>query len=173
MISSRRPYNSDKALVSNHGPPRAGSKHWIMKLKLNIDDMTDEFFEGTRLLGVVAPVKDYQFCWQLNNRLRFDFRINHEIEIQLTKKQRKYFFGVFEYQESNNSLQHFLYNNQFEGEYLLPEFKHLDFLWLLKGDMVTDEKLGDLINCIKTMPSVQLVTELVQEKIRNKGHLIF
>ena len=24
---------------------------------------------------------------------------------------------------------------------LLPEFKHLDFLWLMKGDIVTDEML--------------------------------
>jgi hypothetical protein len=144
-----------------------------MKLKLNIEDMTGEFFEGARLLGVVAPVKDYQFCWLLNNRLQLDFRINHEIEIQLTKKQRKYFFGVYEYSETNNSLQHFLYNNQFEGEYLLPEFKHLDFLWLLKGDMVTDEKLQHLINAIKILSGVQLVTELVQDKIKNKGHLIF
>jgi hypothetical protein len=144
-----------------------------MKLKLNIDDLTGEFFEGTRLLGVVAPIKDYQFCWQLNNRLRFDFRINNDIEIQLTKKQRKYFFGVYEYSEANNSLQHFLYNNQFDGEYLLPEFKHLDFLWLLKGDMVTDEKLKDLISSVKNIQGVQLVMELVHDKIRNKGHLIF
>ncbi|HMI59367.1 MAG TPA: IPExxxVDY family protein [Puia sp.] len=144
-----------------------------MKLKLNIDDMTGEFFEDTRLLGVVAPVKDYQFCWQLNNRLRFDFRINNGIEIQLTKRQRNYFFGVYEYRETGNSLQHFLYNNQFDGEYLLPEFKHLDFLWLLKGDPVSDEKLLDLISCIKTVPGVQLVMELVHDKIKNKGHLIF
>lgn len=144
-----------------------------MKLKLNIEDLTDEFFEDTRLLGVVAPIKDYQFCWQLNNRLRFDFRINNDIEIQLTKKQRKYFFGVYQYSEANNSLQHFLYNNQFDGEYLLPEFKHLDFLWLLKGDMVTDDKLKDLISSVKTIQGVQLVMELVHEKIRNKGHLIF
>src|ERR1700759_5467046 len=144
-----------------------------MKLKLNIDDMTEEFFEGTRLLGVVAPIKDYQFCWQLNNRLRFDFRINNDIEIQLTKKQRRYFFGVYEYSESNTSLQHFLYNNQFDGEYLLPEFKHLDFLWLLKGDFVAEEKLAHLISCIRTVSGVQLVTDLVHDKIRNKGHLIF
>jgi hypothetical protein len=144
-----------------------------MKLKLNIEDMTGEFFEETRLLGLVAPVKDYQFCWQLNNRLRFDFRINNEIEIQLTRRQRKYFFGVYEYQESGTSLQHFLYNNQFDGEYLLPEFKHLDFLWLLKGDVVGDEKLQDLLGSIRTVPGVQLVMELVQEKIKNKGHLIF
>lgn len=144
-----------------------------MKLKLNMDDMTEEFFQGTRLLGVVAPVKDYQFCWQLNNRLRFDFRINNEIEIQLTKRDRKYFFGVYEFSEANNCQQHFLYNNQCDGEYLLPEFKHLDFLWLLKGDTVADDKLADLIACIKSMSGVQLVMELVHEKIRNKGHLIF
>jgi hypothetical protein len=144
-----------------------------MKLKLNIEDMTDEFFESTRLMGVVAPVKDYQFCWLLNNRLRFDFRINNEIEIQLTKKQRKYFFGVYEYQEMSNSLQHFLYINQFDGEYLLPEFKHLDFLWLLKGDWVTDEKLAQLMGSVRAIPGVQLVMELVQDKIKNKGHLIF
>src|ERR1700753_1091662 len=144
-----------------------------MKLKLNIDDMTGEFFEDTRLLGLVAPLKDYQFCWQLNNRLRFDFRINNDIEIQLTKRQRTYFFGVYEYHEAGNSLIHFLYNNQFDGEYLLPEFRHLDFLWLLKGDFVSDERLGLLINSIRTVSGVQLVMELAQEKIKNKGHLIF
>ena len=144
-----------------------------MKLKLNIEDMTGEFFEDTRLLGLVAPVKDYQFCWQLNNRLRMDFRINNEIEIQLTKRQRKYFFGVYESREDGNSLRHFLYNNQFDGEYLLPEFKHLDFLWLLKGDMVADEELGLLMSSVRSLPGVQLVMELAQDKIRNKGHLIF
>lgn len=144
-----------------------------MKLKLNIEDMTGEFFEDTRLLGLVAPVKDYMFCWQLNNRLRFDFRINNDIEIQLTRKQRKYFFGVYEYGEPSTSLQHYLYNNQFDGEYLLPEFKHLDFLWLLKGDVVADENLQSLMNSIRSVPGVQLVMELAHDKIKNKGHLIF
>ena len=145
-----------------------------MKLKLTIDDLASGFFEDTRLLGLVAPIKDYQFCWQLNHRLRFDFRINNEIEIQLTKKERKYFFGVcHEYGESGNSLVAFLYNNQFDGEFLLPEFRHLDYLWLLKGDCVGEQKLQDLMASIRGIPGVQLVTELVQEKIRNKGHLIF
>ena len=144
-----------------------------MKLKLNIEDMTGEFFEDTRLLGIVAPVKDYQFCWQLNNRLRFDFRINNEIEIQLTKRQRRYYFGVYEYNEKDSSQQHYLYNNQFDGEYLLPEFKHLDFLWLLKGDVVPEERLAQLMSGIRMVPGVQLVMELAHDKIRNKGHLIF
>jgi hypothetical protein len=144
-----------------------------MKLRLDTVDLTDNFFEHARLLGIVAPIKDYQFCWQLNNRLRFDFRINNQIEIQVAKKQRKYFFKVYEYSEPNSSLKHYLYNNQFEGEYLLPEFRHLDFLWLLKDDAVNDELMKDLVNTIKIIDGVQLVIELTNEKIRHKEYLIF
>lgn len=144
-----------------------------MKLKLDLDDLADDFFSDTRLIGIVAPLKDYQFCWHLNQLLRFDFRNNNEIEIQLNKKKRDYFFSVFEFRERNNSLVHYLYNNQFDGEYLLPEFKHLDFLWLLKGDPVQDDTMQSIMQAIRTINGVQLVMELTNEKIRNKGHLIF
>jgi hypothetical protein len=144
-----------------------------MKLKLDIDDLADDFFEGTRLMGIVAPLKSYQFCWHLNQLLRFDFRINNDLEIQLIKKQRKYYFSVFEYREPACSLVHYLYNNQFDGEYLLPEFRHLDYLWLLKGDTVGNDLLQNLMSSVKTVGVVQLVVELTNEKIRNKGHLIF
>src|SRR5580698_4569531 len=144
-----------------------------MKLKLDIEERTSEFFEDARLLGIVAPVKDYQFCWHLNNKLRFRFRNNNDIEIQLNKKTRNYFFCVYQYDEPNSSLSHYLYKNHFDGEYLLPEFRHLDFLWLMKGDAVSDDMLNGLINSIKTMNSVQLVTELTNEKIKNKGNLVF
>ena len=144
-----------------------------MKLKLDLDELANDFFENTRLLGIVAPLKSYQFCWHLNNLLHFDFRINNDIEIQLHKRQRHYYFSVFEYREPTDSLVHYLYNNQFDGEYLLPEFRHLDFLWLLKGDIVSDVWLQQLVESVKTIGSVQLVMELTNEKIKNKGHLIF
>jgi hypothetical protein len=56
---------------------------------------------------------------------------------------------------------------------LLPEFRHLDFLYLLKGDVVADEYLHLLMDTIKRINGVQLVMELAHEKIRNKGHMIF
>jgi hypothetical protein len=68
---------------------------------------------------------------------------------------------------------HYLYNNQFDGEYLLPEFRHLDFLYLLKGDVVADDYLQQLMETIRKINGVQLVMELVHDKIRNKGHMIF
>ncbi len=144
-----------------------------MKLKIDNETLAREFFEDSILLGIVAPVKDYQLCWQLNQVLGFDFRINNDYEIQLTKKERKYFFSIYEYPIPSTCLTHYLYNNQFDGEYLLPEFKHLDFLWLIKGEYVSKEELKALIYSIKTLPGVQLVNEMTNEKIKHKQHLIF
>jgi len=144
-----------------------------MKLVLDTKDLTDGFFEETRLLGIMAPVKDYQFCWQLNSLLGMDFRVKLDIEIQLKRKKRDYYFTVFEYSEPTGSLAHYVYNNQFDGEYLLPEFRHFDYLWLMKGDIVSDDYLQQTSNSIKAMHGVQLVTELTNEKIRNKEHLVF
>lgn len=149
------------------------TKTTLSKLILDTQDITDGFFEDTRLLGIMAPMKDYQFCWQLNNILDVDFRVNNDIEIQLKKKNRNYFFSLYEYQEPATALEHYIYNNQFDGEYLLPEFKHLDFLWLMKGDIVTDVMLQQQVENIKSINGVQLVVELTNEKIKNKEHLVF
>ena len=144
-----------------------------MKLKLDLDDLANDFFDNTRLAGIVAPLKSYQFCWHLNSILGMDFRINNEIEIQLTKKGRNYFFSVYEYNEPTGALSHYVYNNQFDGEYLLPEFRHLDFLWLMKGDIVQNDTLLQTIESIRAINGVQLVVELTNEKIKNKEHLVF
>lgn len=144
-----------------------------LKLSINNHDLAEAFFEDTRLLGIMAPMKDYLFCWQLNSLLGLDFRITHELEIGLKKKNRDYYFSIFEYHEPVGSLSHYLYNNVFEGEYLLPEFKHLDFLWLIKDDAVSDEDLQQIINPVRGIAGVQLVVELTNEKIKNKEHLVF
>ena len=144
-----------------------------MKLKIDNEVMVDEFFANTRLLGIVAPIEQYRFCWHLNQMLNFNFRINNNIEIQLNKKARKYFFPIYEYGEQGGTIKHYLYNNEDDGEYLLPELKHLDFLWLIKDDVMHDDDMGLIIRSIRTIHSVQLITELTNEKIKNKQHLIF
>jgi hypothetical protein len=143
-----------------------------MKLKLNVDVLNDDFFEETRLLGITAPVKSYQFCLMLNNQLGFNFRMNADYEIHLRKKERSYYFSVYQSNEPNSFLSHFLYHNQFDGEYLLPEFKHMDFLWLMKGDTVDDEKCEWIKQAVRGLNGVQLVAELTNEQIKNKGNMI-
>jgi hypothetical protein len=144
-----------------------------MKLKLNIDELTEDFFMDTRLLGIIVSVKNYRFCWQLNSMLGYNFRLNPDIEIHIQKKGRHYFFPVYQHSVSSSFLNHYIYHNQNDGEYLLPEFKHMDFLWLIKGDDIPDEACHQLIQSVKNMNAVQLVTELTNEQIKNKGNLVF
>ncbi|MCX6293021.1 MAG: IPExxxVDY family protein [Sphingobacteriales bacterium] len=144
-----------------------------MKLKISNDDLADAFFEDSHVLGVVSSLKNYQFIWHINQQLGFTFRLNSELEIELRKKTRNYFFSIYEYQIPQTSLVYYIYHNQNNGEYLLPEFKHLDFIWMIKGEDFSLNELDALQKTIKLMPSVQFVVEMDQEKIKNKQHLIF
>lgn len=159
-------------MVGGDTRPRRVKREAYMKLKIDNELLAEEFFENTLLLGVMAPMESQKFVWQVNQSMRFDFRLNDDIEIQLTKKNRQYYFSVFEYKELNMVLEYYLYKNQFDGEYLLPEFKHLDYLWLTKGDLPAEEDEKKLITDIRNIPGVQLVVELTNEKIKNKQHLI-
>ena len=143
-----------------------------MKLKLDNSSVVESFFDDARLLGIVAPVKDYRFIWTINQELGFNFRIKNESEIFFIKKQRHYYFNVYEYSVPGCSIEHYLYNNEDDGEYLLPEFKHLDFLWLTKGDIVTNDAILLLQAALRNLGPVQLVSEMSSEKIKNKEHLI-
>jgi len=67
-------------------------------LKLDLDSIQDDFFSDTRLIGIVAPIKNYYLCWLLNTILEYNFLLNPECEIILNKrkanKDRKYYFPV-------------------------------------------------------------------------------
>ncbi len=143
-----------------------------MKLILDNEAITDDFFSDTRLIGIIAPIKNYQFCWQLNNLLGYNFRLNTEIDKQLRKKNRQYFFSVYQHEE-NCFLKYYLFHNHCDGEYLLPEFRHMDFLLLIKGDYVDDNRCNSIITAIKSIASVQMAAELTNEKIKHKEHLVF
>jgi hypothetical protein len=145
----------------------------MSKLKLDNEAIAQSFFEFTLLMGIVAPVKDYKLVWLFNREMGLNFKINHELEIKLSKKGRQYFFGVYEYPIKGEFVTHYLYNNQYDGEFLLPEFKHLDYLWLVKGEEMEVSDYLALQPAIKKIPGVQLVTEMATGKIKNKQHLIF
>jgi hypothetical protein len=49
----------------------------------------------------------------------------------------------------------------------------MDFLWLMKGDSVDDEKCDWIKQSVRSITGVQLVAELTNEQIRNKGNMVF
>ncbi len=160
-----------------------GKKHTFIKNNtlsvknniLNVDGLNEDFLHGTRLLGITAPIKKHLFCWRINTLLNLDFKLCSEKEIPIQKKNRKYFFSIYQsYEPTNAFLEHIIYNTQYDGEYLLPELKHMDYLWLIRGDSVIEEDHVNFIKQgVKAIAGVQLVAEITPDQIKSKGNLVF
>jgi len=144
----------------------------LQKLVLDTDALNDMFFDEACLIGIMAPIRDYQFVWHLNAHLQLDFRIN-DLEIGLIRKKREYFFKVYEYRRPESMLEHYLYVNQFDGEYLLPELKHMDYLWLMKGDEIDPAWLEEIMQAIRGTQFVQMAVKLTIDQVKNRENLLF
>lgn len=145
----------------------------VLKLKLDQDQLLEDFFESTHVIGIVSSARDYQLCWQINNYMHLDFRVNNSLEINLSKNNRAFYFSVFEFEEPTKSSVHYLYNNHCQAEFLLPELKNVDYLWMVKGDYYQLADVKKLIDQLRHVELVQLVSLLDIREIKNKMNLIF
>ena len=142
------------------------------KLSIDNDSLAEAFFEDACLMGIMAPIPDYYSCNLLKDQLGIQFTNDISSEIQLKRKKRNYFFSVFRCPEPNSPVEHVLYNNRYEGRYLLPECKHIDYVWMIHGLSTTDEQVQELIHVLRSLKEVQLLAELSADKVRHKKNLI-
>lgn len=142
--------------------------------KLTIDNslLANEFFEDARLLGIQCPAETTRFVWMVNRIFGYRFQYQQDGEIKLSAQKRNYEFPVYYCKEPNMELVHLLYVNGDDGKHLLPELRHIDYLWLLKGELADESFLVSLMQELRRMDQVQLVMELTNEKIKNKEHLV-
>jgi len=139
---------------------------------LTID--AEEYLTDTVLLGITATYKNFQFCWQVNNVLEFNFCLDTESIIEMKKKNRTYFFPLYVHKNEDTHIYHHIYTNVSDGEYLLPEYKHMDFLWMVHYDALDDisNDTKTLIADIKKLSSVLMVSELPADTLKNKWNLL-
>jgi len=142
-----------------------------VKHNLNNEKMIESFFDQTVCLGIVAPVRGYHFCWLLNRHLDLDFRAQPDDDIQMRIIDRDIYFNVFSY-VSNDNMVHFIYENKTFGGFLLPEFKHLDFIFLVKMEEYAIDYIQDLVESIRTIDAVSMVIQLSDEKFRKPENLL-
>jgi hypothetical protein len=142
-----------------------------LKFKLDQDQMIADFFEDSWLAGISSTARDYQLCGQINQYLGFDFRVNNDLEVKLTTKRS--FPYQFEYMESTSGVCHYIYNNHNRAGFLLPELKHVNYLWLVKGAYYESEEMKTLVEQCRKAPHVQMITLLNPLEIKSSMNLIF
>jgi hypothetical protein len=147
----------------------------MKSLILDDSHFSNDFYSESKLIGIVTSFKGYKFCWQLNKFLGLKFKLNNALEIQLKKTKKgidaHYFFQVYQFNNVVSNLDHLIYHNQFKGEYLLPEYKHIDFIWMMKGDVYNNPIIENLIQRVKQLEGLQLMLDINSEKLKNKENL--
>jgi hypothetical protein len=144
----------------------------MAKLIVDNNQLANEFFEDARLLGIQSPLEPHKFVWMINRIFGYHFAYQHDGEIRLRSLKRNYEFPVYFCSEAQLEVSHLLYVNEDEGKHLLPELKHIDYLWLLKGEFPDEEFIQALVKELRKLEHVLLVMELTNEKIKNKEHLV-
>jgi len=127
-------------------------------------------FEGI-LLGIVTQLRDYQLCWHLNKMMNFEMKMMNDLEITHKKKNKTALFSWFKYEDELDKLMVYLISNRHSGEYLLPEMKQADFIFMVQGE-VTEERRKEIFNGIKQINAVQLTIDIKYNKLKSKANLV-
>jgi hypothetical protein len=146
--------------------------------ELNTSGMADDFFEDVTLFGIQCALPAYQFILIVNEQLAYNFISAETGEICLQKihkneSPKTFKFSLYNCFEEYLSTEHIIYVNQSEGEYLLPELKGVDYIWLMKGEKYNAAGMQELHQCIRQIQQVQIVSLLSIDRIKNKENLIF
>ncbi|HYC86586.1 MAG TPA: IPExxxVDY family protein [Chryseosolibacter sp.] len=140
----------------------------MKKNKLLIDYEFD--FE---LLGVSSAARGYKLAWELNQTLGINLIKQPDLVVGFKKELEKT-FSYYSFETALNRLK--LFKNrpheQDEGKYfLIPEFPHYDFIILAAMNEKHTEH--NLIDLIKSVPSIQFVAPISLEGLKSRSNFIF
>lgn len=144
-----------------------------IKQMLDVAAMQRHFFEDTALIGVVTPLPAYRFAWLLNERLAMHFVRDAENDICIYKKNgnEPVYFSLYRYESAYHGLRYLIYRLKSEQEWLLPEVKNVDYLWMVQSN--SPQKDATLLSrTLLTLPEIQFARVFVPGELKNIKNLI-
>ncbi len=125
------------------------------------------------LLGLTSTAKGYKLAWDLNQALHIALVKQPDLLVGFKNNEEKA-FSFYAYETQLNRLKLFK-NKAFDNEggkyFLIPEFPHFDFIIL--AAMEDQYAHQQLLNLIKSIPSVQFVATIPLEGLKSKSNFIF
>ncbi len=135
--------------------------------KLSIDDDYD-----FSLIGISSHSKDYRLCWSVNNVLGTSFVKKDDLKVELLKSHEISLFSFYEHEDEENfNIQYIISNTGTSGN-LLPEYRNLDYFWMIKGNF-TKQNMHDLLDKLAKVESIIACLEIDVSGLKSKQNLIF
>ena len=139
----------------------------MKKSKLIID-----YEYNFELIGITTAVRGYKLAWELNQRLGVNLVKQPDLAVGFKNNDEKT-FSFYSYETPLNRLKVFK-NRPAEVEtgkyFLIPEFPHFDFIILAAME---EHKHQQLIDLLKSIPSIQLVSPISLDGLKSKSNFIF
>jgi hypothetical protein len=136
-----------------------------------MEEMRDDFFEDTALIGIATALPVYRFCWMVNNHFDINFIRDPEQILSLQKKGNDFHFPIYLYDLPDSGHKYLLYKLKSGPENLLPETKQMDYLWLVQTGN-SDDDAHAIARELRNIPDVQLAHILSKDDLKNLNNLL-
>lgn len=139
--------------------------------KFNLDT-EDDGEPDFLLIGICSHAKAYRLCWSLNQVMPLKLvNIDQPIVITNPRKKTSVSFEVYNCADEESRINYYLICNKSGDGYLLPEFKHVDYLLMLKENVYIN--INDEIARVKRSDQVLTAFAIIPEEIRSMENLLF
>ena len=124
------------------------------------------------LIGISSHEKDYRICWALNNKLELELIKSVSLEIKDKKQEDVSSFSLFICERPDEFVEYLVIANRSEKGLLIPEQKHIDYFFVIKGEFEDDE-IETIISKIKEINFVLTALRIDPSILKSKQNLIF
>ncbi len=134
------------------------------KLVLNQSAMIDDFFENVEMLSLLSAYEPYHLAWHLNRSFPVDFVRDDTRDIQ----HGGHTYIAYRYIDEINHIEHTLFATRNKTNYILPELKRIDFIWMIQGGHLVAHFIRDIPVLIKKISGVSDCRKILHENISNR-----
>ena len=133
--------------------------------------MQEDFFADTAMIGIATAMPGYHLCWVLNRHFDINFERDPEQSISSQKKDNQYFFPIYHCIFPNSSHKYLLYKLKNGTETLLPEARHLDYLWMVQTANPETDAM-EIARELRNIPDIQLAQILGTDQLKSVNNLL-
>jgi hypothetical protein len=135
--------------------------------KLNVS-ASPEFY----IIGISSHENDYRLSWAINNQLGFKFSRTDNLELYSDKILENQIFSVYSCSEDEYEIKYYLISNTSQNGFLLPEYRNVDFLLLVQGE-VSENELKKILSQLKKIEIINLAFPISNLSAKSMEKLTF
>jgi hypothetical protein len=134
--------------------------------------LDNDFDYDLLLIGISSHARDYRLCWSLNTTMHLTLaRADKGLVLTAGKNADPSEFTLFEYEDEETRIFYSLISNKSKNTYLIPEFKHADYLLMLRNN--TDIDMVNMLERIRLCDQVLTAFEIQTQELKSRDNLIY